>query len=184
MNTIDKISISEKKDKLLILFLIFTFGGIFGFIYEELFYLIDLGYLVKRGTTFGPWIPIYGFGAILIIITTNRIRRFPVAVFAVAAIVSGILEFVTGYVLLHIQGVRLWDYNTEIWNWGNIGGYICARSVLFFGVSALFLQYAVYPMTRKFQTICRRDIFFVISVVPAALFVIDIIISRFCGILF
>lgn len=120
----------------------------------------------------------------MIIITTNRIRRFPVAVFAVAAIVSGILEFVTGYVLLHIQGVRLWDYNTEIWNWGNIGGYICARSVLFFGVSALFLQYAVYPMTRKFQTICRRDIFFVISVVPAALFVIDIIISRFCGILF
>ena len=114
MNTIDKISISEKKDKLLILFLIFTFGGIFGFIYEALFYLIDLGYLVKRGTTFGPWIPIYGFGAILIIITTNRIRRFPVAVFAVAAIVSGILEFVTGYVLLHIQGVRLWDYNTEI----------------------------------------------------------------------
>ena len=99
-------------------------------------------------------------------------------------IVSGILEFVTGYVLLHIQGVRLWDYNTEIWNWGNIGGYICARSVLFFGVSALFLQYAVYPLTKKFQTICRRDIFFVISVVPAALFVIDIIISRFCGILF
>ena len=45
----------------MIVLLIFTFGGIFGFIYETLFYRIDLGYFVKRGTTYGPWIPIYGF---------------------------------------------------------------------------------------------------------------------------
>lgn len=164
--------------------MIFTFGGIFGFIYEELFYLIDLGYLVKRGTTFGPWIPIYGFGAILIIITTNRIRRFPVAVFAVAAIVSGILEFVTGYVLLHIQGVRLWDSqygNMELGKYRRL--HMCKVSFVFRSIRTFFTVCSV-PMTRKFQTICRRDIFFVISVVPAALFAIDIIISRFCGILF
>ena len=46
----------------MIMVLIFTFGGIFGFIYETFFYRIDLGYFVKRGTTYGPWIPIYGFG--------------------------------------------------------------------------------------------------------------------------
>ena len=40
--------------------LVFVIGGIFGFIYEEIFYRIDLGYFVKRGTTYGPWIPIYG----------------------------------------------------------------------------------------------------------------------------
>ena len=46
------------------LMLIFAFGGIFGFIYEEIFYRFDLGEWVKRGTTFGPWIPIYGFGGL------------------------------------------------------------------------------------------------------------------------
>ena len=46
----------------MICMLIFTFSGIFGFIYETIFYKIDLGYFVKRGTTYGPWIPIYGFG--------------------------------------------------------------------------------------------------------------------------
>lgn len=46
----------------MIILLIFTFGGIFGFIYETFFYRIDLGYFMKRGTTYGPWIPIYGFG--------------------------------------------------------------------------------------------------------------------------
>ena len=45
-----------------ILLLVFTFSGIFGFIYETIFYKIDLGYFVKRGTTYGPWIPIYAYG--------------------------------------------------------------------------------------------------------------------------
>ncbi len=49
----------------MILLLIFTFSGIFGFIYETLFYRIDLGYFVKRGTTYGPWIPIYAYGRVI-----------------------------------------------------------------------------------------------------------------------
>lgn len=36
-------------------------GGVFGFLYEELFYLIDLGRLVKRGSTFGPWFQIWDY---------------------------------------------------------------------------------------------------------------------------
>lgn len=39
-------------------------GGVFGFLYEELFYLIDLGRLVKRGSTFGPWFQIWDYSNI------------------------------------------------------------------------------------------------------------------------
>ena len=131
------------RDEYLFILLVFSFGGIFGFLYEELFYYIDLGYLVKRGTTFGPWIPIYGVGAVLIVMSTYRLLRYPAAVFAVSALVCGLLELATGYVLLQYYNIRLWDYNTEIWNWGNVGGYICFRSIAFFGVSGLFFQYIV-----------------------------------------
>ena len=55
------------KARIPVLMLVFAFGGLFGFIYEEIFYRFDLGEWVKRGTTFGPWIPIYGFGGILIL---------------------------------------------------------------------------------------------------------------------
>ena len=164
-------------NRLLPFLLVFTFGGIFGFIYEELFYLVDLGYLTKRGTTFRPWIPIYGFGAVLIILVANRLQKHPVAAFAVSSVICGTLEYITGYVLFHVGGIRLWDYNTEIWNWGNIGGFICARSVLFFGVSALFLLYLVHPFILRLQERCGRTAFYVISVVPATLFVADIVIS-------
>lgn len=171
----------HRENRLLPLFLVFVIGGIFGFLYEELFYLIDLGYLVKRGTTFGPWIPIYGFGAVLIVLTANRLRRKPIAVFVVSALVCGGLEYLTGFVLLHAGGVRLWDYNTEIWNWGNIGGFICARSVLVFGISALFLLYAVFPLILHMQKKCGRATFCLVSVVPVLLFALDIVVSLFCG---
>ena len=52
----------SKKSTINILILIMIFSGIFGFIYETIFYKIDLGYFIKRGSTFGPWIPIYAFG--------------------------------------------------------------------------------------------------------------------------
>ena len=49
-----------------ILTIVMILSSFFGFIYEEIFYRIDLGYFVKRGSTYGPWIPIYFFGGGLI----------------------------------------------------------------------------------------------------------------------
>lgn len=170
------------KITVLILLMVFVFGGFFGFLYEELFYRIDLGYFTKRGTTFGPWIPIYGFGAVLIVLATKKLKRHPIAVFFAAALVSGILEFTTGYVLFHaFDELRLWDYNVEIWNWLNIGGYICLRSVVFFGLSALFLLYFVHPLFSLFADRCKEKHLVWIASVPAALFLGDILISLLCS---
>lgn len=161
----------------MIFILIIVFGAIFGFIYEEIFYRIDLGHFVKRGTTFGPWIPIYGIGAAFITIAAYRMRKKPIMVFALACVLCGALEFTAGYLLFHVQGVRLWDYNVEIWNWGNIGGYICLRSVLFFGISGLFLVYAVVPLFRAFASRCSKRLLSVLALVSGSLFLIDVVIS-------
>ena len=161
----------------MILLLVVVFSAIFGFIYEELFYRIDLGHFVKRGTTFGPWIPIYGFGGLFIIIIAYHFRKKPILVLLLSALVSGTLEFLTGYILYTYQGLRLWDYNTEIWNWGNIGGYICFRSVLFFGVSGLFLIYLVIPILKYIASKIPKVIFSIIAIIPTILFLTDFIIS-------
>ncbi|MGN0350030.1 MAG: putative ABC transporter permease [Roseburia sp.] len=161
--------------------MIFVIGGVFGFIYEELFYRIDMGCFVKRGTTYGPWIPIYGFGAVLITRITNKYRENPLVTFLLAAIISGILEFTTGYVLFHSMGLRLWDYNVEIWNWLNVGGYICFRSILFFGISALALQYLVYPLLIKIIQKYRTEKVMLVSYVLAGMFLYDILISVIYG---
>ena len=157
---------------------VFWFCGVFGFIYEEIFYRIDLGYFVKRGSTYGPWIPIYAIGGIMILMATHNRRSNPIVVFLIGAISSGIVEYATGYVLYnYFNGLRLWDYNTEIWNWGNINGYICFRSILFFGLSGVFLVYAVLPFTLNLRKSMNKIVFRMLSWIPASLFAIDIIVS-------
>ena len=141
--------IKDKKigliDNYYILILIAILGGIFGFIYETIFYKIDLGYFVKRGSSYGPWIPIYVIGSLLIVIFTYKYKDKPILVFLLNVLITGLLEYFTGFILLKYFNRRLWDYNTEILNFGNINGFICLRSVLFFGLSSLFLIYVLVP---------------------------------------
>lgn len=161
-----------------LLILIMAFSGVFGFIYEELFYRIDLGYFVKRGSTFGPWIPIYVFGGAAFTMLVYRFNDNPLLVFLLCVLVSGVMEFVTGYVLYHVFNTRLWDYNTEIWNFGNIGGYICLRSVLFFGLSGLALVYMVIPIMIRLVGMADARIISIVSRCLAILFVTDCVLYR------
>ena len=163
-------------DDLFCLALLFAGGGIAGWIYEMLFYRINDGMFVHRGQGLGPWLPIYGFGSVFICIIAEYFRRSKVLVFLVSAAVSGILEFLTGWILFHLfDGLRLWDYNTEIWNWGNIGGYICLRSILLFAFAGVFLTFIALPVVQDMADRIPRRVFRIICLVPAALFIVDIL---------
>ncbi len=131
--------------------LIFVMVGsaIIGWVYEMLFYRLDSGgQWVRRGHGKGPWLPIYGFGSLGIMFACWDVRMLALRVILRSALVTGLLELVTGWVLYHLfGGIRWWDYNTEIWNWGNIGGYVCLRSVVVFALAGFALMRFVVPLT-------------------------------------
>ena len=138
-----------------ILMLSVVFAGFFGWIYEFIFYYFDAGTgeFYMQGGNFLPWINIYAIGLVLIA-TCYKIRKYPWAVFLLSMLVSGIVEFVGGWLVYTIgNGTRYWDYNVEILNFGNIGGFVCLRSVLVFGFSALFFMYLILPL---FILVARR----------------------------
>ncbi|WP_034450043.1 putative ABC transporter permease [Butyrivibrio sp. AE2032] len=159
-----------------LLLLIFTIAGIIGFFYEEICVYINDGVFAKRGTTYGPWIPIYGFGSLFIFFLTNRFRKKPWLVFLVSTVSCGLLELATGYVLDHFFHMRLWDYSIVILNWGNLNGYICVRSVITWGLFGLLLMYGVLPPLEKLQA-KHPKVFNVVAIVPFAIFALDIILS-------
>lgn len=163
------------KDNTYIVLLTCILGGIFGFIYETIFYRIDLGYFVKRGSTYGPWIPIYIVGSLLIILFTYKYKNKPLLVFILNVIITGLLEYITGYILYEYFNTRLWDYNAEILNFGNINGYICLRSVLFFGLSSLFLIYILIPCLLTLYKKYNKA-FKIITTILSILIILDTII--------
>lgn len=166
----------EKYQKIGVLLLVIVLSGIFGWVYEFIFYYFDggTGEFYMQGGNFLPWINIYAIGAVLIIIATQRIKRRPWAVFLVAMVVSGIVELIGGWLVYTMfDGARYWDYNTEILNFGNIGGFVCLRSVLFFGVSALFLTYVMVPFYIFLSKRMPKRAFLVLSIALLTIFMAD-----------
>ena len=166
----------DKEQLVGIIFLIVVFSGIFGWVYEFIFYYYNGGCKIwyMQGGNFLPWINIYAFGSILILLFTKKIRKSPIKIFLVSVIVTGILEYFSGLIIFKLcNGLRLWDYNTEILNFGNIGGFVCLRSVLFFGVSALLLVYGMVPLFIYFSKIIDKRIFLIISVIIFSIIMFD-----------
>ncbi len=176
----------DRNLKLGIISLLIVFSGTFGFIYEFIFYFFNSGMkqFYWRGGNFLPWINIYAIGAIGICLLTFRFRKKPLKVFLISALFCGILEFLSGLVIyLVADGFRCWDYNTEILNFGNIGGFVCLRSVLVFGFSSLLLIYGLIPFCLLLAKKLNRKVFLTISFTLLAIVLFDefynLLIARF-----
>ena len=168
----------NKIDKILKILLIMVISGIFGFVYETIFYRIDLGYFVKRGDTLGPWLPIYSFGGLLITLININDSNNSFKIFLRSMLVCGVLEYICGYIFLECFSLRLWDYNNEILNFGNVNGFICIRSILFFGISGVFLVKIVNPLLDKFKNKVNQYVYCAFCIIPAFLLLIDVLIHN------
>ena len=168
-----------KVDKLTllgILCLIIVITGIFGFVYEFIFYYFNSGmkHFYYRGGNFLPWINIYAIGAILVFFLTKKSKKNPLKIFIISIFTTGILEYVAGWGLYNLaDGFRCWDYNSEILNYGNINGYVCLRSVLFFGISCLMLVYGIIPLCYYLATKIPKKTFLILSFSICFIFLFD-----------
>lgn len=166
----------DKLTMLGIICLIISISGLFGFIYEFIFYYFNSGMkeFYYRGGNFLPWINIYAIGALFIYFLTYKKRKNPVKVFLISMIVCGILEYIGGFILYYFNdGFRCWDYNTEILNFGNINGFICLRSILFFGMSSLLLIYVIVPICFYLAKRLDKKVFLIISITICLIFLFD-----------
>ena len=138
----------DKETLIGIFCLVIVITGIFGWLYEFIFYYFTGGTtdFYWRGGNFLPWINIYATGSLMIYFLTYKHRKKPWKVFLISFLSTGILEYFSGLGMYIIgNGKSCWDYNQEILNFGNINGFVCLRSVLFFGLSALLLMYVIIP---------------------------------------
>ena len=174
-NYIEKNKSFDKSTMLGIFCLIIVISGIFGFLYEFIFYYFNSGMkqFYYRGGNFLPWINIYAIGAILIFFLTYKKRKNPFQVFFISIISTGILEYIAGWFMENIMRVKCWDYNTEILNFGNINGYVCLRSILVFGIAGLLLIYIVVPFCFYLAKKIPKKNFLIFSYTLCALFLFD-----------
>ena len=104
--------------------------------------LIEKKKFINRGFLIGPYCPIYGTGAILITFLLKKYVPDPFALFVMAILVCGTLEYLTSYVMEKIYHARWWDYSQRKFN---INGRVCLNTIIPFGLLGMFIMYVSNP---------------------------------------
>lgn len=170
---------TSKFDKLTLIgiaCLVAIISGLFGWVYEFIFYYFNSGMkeFYFRGGNFLPWINIYAYGAFIIILLTYKLRKKPLLVFLISFFACGILEYISGAIIYQIEdGVMCWSYNQEILNFGNIGGFVCLRSATFFGLSGLLLMYGILPFVFYLARTINKKTFLIITISIFSIILLD-----------
>ena len=127
----------------ILFFFIYSFVG---WCWESCYVSVRKHRWINRGFLHGPMLPIYGSGALVILISTIGVRENPWLIFLFGMLAATVLEYITGAVMERMFHVRYWDYSRQKLN---LNGYICASSSLCWGVFSVLLVRIVHiPVER------------------------------------
>lgn len=168
----------EQWQKVGIFLLVWVIAGFVGWVYEFLVAFIETGEVYMQGGNFLPWINIYAFGAILVILLTYKFRKYPWAVFLISVIATGLVELIGGWLVYTVgNGARYWNYDHGWWAWGSINGFVCPLSVAIFGIQSLMLIYLILPMCVYLAMRVKKRAFLVIAATLFALVMVDEVVN-------
>ena len=136
----------KKLEKIIYYLFIFCISSVIGWLLEEIYVLLFKNKIVNRGFLYVPYLPLYGFGAVLIILLLKKYKNNIYIVLPFSIIITEILEYFTGYFLYLIYHKKWWYYKGALLN---INGFICLKSAIIFSFSSLILIYIIEPLLKK-----------------------------------
>ncbi len=158
----------------------FTYS-ILGYFLETIMSLI-LKYDFESGILYGWWTPVYGFGAVIIILVSKylfkhlHMNRFleTLIMFFVCALILSVTELVGGLLIERVFGVVFWSYENQRFN---LGPYISLEMAFVWGVSSVLFVYLIHPLLNKII----KKIPVWLTLILTFLFVIDFTLTFITG---
>lgn len=150
----NKYSIKIRNRDWKIWFLYFLSFCFIGWLYEVLVFKFELGYgFVNRGFLFGPWLPVYGVGGMMILLSMNKLKMrkirigqvniAPFLCFVSIILLCTAVELLTSYLMEFATGSWLLDYTND---GPNFQGRIALKSSVRFGIIGMVGLYGVWPV--------------------------------------
>lgn len=169
-------------------YLTFMFYAIFGWCYEVLLETVVYKWgFSNRGVLFGPYCPIYGFGALIfiffyttllknkIIVKNNILNTFIkiILTFLLCMLVSTTIELIASYILEFFTGHWLWE--TYVNYKYNFQGRIALSTSIRFGLGGLIFIYIIQPLLDKLFKRTNDKTLHIISIIIGFIFLCDMI---------
>lgn len=137
---------SIRLSKLEIIIFYFFIYALLGWLCETFYSLYALGHFTKRGFLFGPICPIYGYGAVILILFLTKYKKSSIKLFVIASIVFSLFEYYTSFILDAMFGANWWDYSNEFFN---LNGRISIFFSFVWGIAAILFLNHIHPFVKK-----------------------------------
>jgi uncharacterized protein len=135
----------------------FTLYSFAGWLIEIVYRSFTQKKLVNPGFLFGPFVPLYGTGALAVFVLYDYILKINIALqFLIYLVVLSGIEYITGEIFKRVYGLKLWDYSN---NRFNINGKISVAFSIIWALLALVMINYIHPAITKYVLI--------IDIVPA-----------------
>ena len=151
------------------MFFIFCF---IGWLWEVGLHVVKDQAFVNRGVMYGPWLPIYGAGGVLIIALLNKLKHHKLKLFISTMVLCGIVEYFTSFVLEFFSNKSYWDYhNMQM----NLNGRVCLAGLIAFDIGGFLGIFIVGPLIKNMMRRLGPKKAKIVCCVLVTLFVIDMI---------
>lgn len=138
------------------IFWIFLIGNIIGYCVETIWCFVRLGYYeCRQGLIYGPFIPVYGLGAVLLTVTLYRYRnRSSTVIFLASSIIGAAFEYVCSLLQEIVFGTVSWEYSDSALN-------LHGRTNVFFAIcwgflGLVFITHSLPTLTKWIESIPNR----------------------------
>lgn len=152
----------------------FYFYCFFGWCFESTYVSIRKRKFVNRGFMRGPFLPIYGSGAIMMLVVSKPFDDNIILVYLAGCLGATVLEYVTGVTMEALFKVRYWDYSNQKFNFQ---GHICLSSTLCWGLLTILMTRVIHKPIESFGLSIKEPYFTVITCVITVVIVADYVIS-------
>lgn len=154
---------------------IFYVYGFLGWCFESTVVSLQERRLISRGFLHGPILPLYGTGAVLLLLVALPLRSQPPALLFLAGMAAAtVLEYVTGALLETLFKVKYWDYSGHKMQFQ---GRICLESSLTWGALTLILTGLIQPSIERFVFWLSAAALLTLVIAISGIFVADVVLS-------
>ena len=155
------------------LFIFYTYCFL-GWCFESVYVSIKSKKWINRGFMRGPFLPLYGGGATMMLVVSMPFQDHIVLTYIAGCIGATVLEYITGVIMEMLFKVRYWDYSNRPFNFQ---GQICLRSTLTWGFFTILMTKVLHwPLDKFVQSVSGRVLYYV-TVLVTVYIVIDFTLS-------
>ena len=176
-------TLNKKLTYIILTFILYAF---IGWIYEVILEFYYGNGFVNRGFLFGPYLPVYGFGALLILFMLYKFSKkkihigilniTPILVFILIFLITTVVEYITGTLIDIFLQTRLWDYSHYTFN---INGLVCLSASTRFAIGGTTFIYILQPLFDKLINIMNSKLKNILAYGIISVVLIDFILKIF-----